>query len=129
MHSRDTADYSHVAILPLVVILAAGEGSRLSCQADGTPKPVRSLLGMSLAERVLTSCIDAGIKRLLVVLGHMADQLTLFDLIALREVKVGNGRAIHRALFRNRSGGTEDTLKIGYLGVHFHDTCSCRAYA
>ena len=34
-----------------------------------------SLLGLSLAERTVTSCIAAGIERFLVVLGHCADQV------------------------------------------------------
>lgn len=75
MHSRDTADDSDVGIPPLAVILAAGEGSRLARQGDGTPKPALNLLGLSLAERTITSCMAAGIQRFLVVLGHAADQV------------------------------------------------------
>ena len=75
MHSCDTADDSDVGIPPLAVILAAGEGSRLARQGDGPPKPALSLLGLSLAERTITSCMAAGIHRFLVVLGHAADQV------------------------------------------------------
>ncbi len=75
MHSRDTADDSHVGIPPLAVILAAGEGSRLARQRDGTPKPALSVLCLSLAERTVVSCMAAGIQRFLVVLGHSADQV------------------------------------------------------
>ena len=75
MHSRDTADDSHVGIPPLAVILAAGEGSRLKCHGNVTPKPALKLLGLSLAERTITSCMAAGIRRFLVVLGHSADQV------------------------------------------------------
>ncbi len=103
MHSRDTADDSHVDTPPVAVILAAGEGSRLAHQDDGTPKPALSLLGLSLAERTITSCMAAGIQRFLVVLGHSADQVqTHYQGIATRrqcdvgfvtaqEWKLGNG--------------------------------------
>jgi len=60
---------------PLTVILAAGEGSRLARQGDGTPKPALSLLGLSLAERTIVSCMSAGIHRFLVVLGHSAKRV------------------------------------------------------
>ncbi len=75
MHSRDTADDSLVDTPPLAVILAAGEGSRLARQGDSTPKPALSLLGLSLAERTITSCTAVGVQRFLVVLGHAADQV------------------------------------------------------
>ena len=102
-HSRDTADDSHVGIPPLAVILAAGEGSRLARQRDGTPKPALSLLGLSLAERTITSCMAAGIQRFLVVLGHAADQVQAHfqgigarrqchvDFVTAQDWKLGNG--------------------------------------
>ncbi len=58
---------------PLAVILAAGEGSRLEKTRNGRPKPALKLLGLSLAERTITTCKAAGIHRFLVVLGHEAD--------------------------------------------------------
>jgi len=54
----------------LAVILAAGEGSRLARQGKGRPKPGVSLLGLSLSERTVLACMDAGIRRFVVVLGH-----------------------------------------------------------
>ncbi len=57
----------------LAVILAAGAGTRLSSQ---TPKPMTVLLGLSLAERTLTTFSeDLGIRRFLVVLGHDAHRV------------------------------------------------------
>lgn len=75
MHSPDTIDDSHPHAPPLAVILAAGEGSRLAGHEADTPKPALRLLGLSLAERTISSCIAAGIERFLVVLGHYADQV------------------------------------------------------
>ena len=54
----------------LAVILAAGEGSRLARQGKGKPKPGVLLLGLSLGERTVLACMDAGIRRFVVVLGH-----------------------------------------------------------
>lgn len=69
----------------LAVVLAAGEGTRLARHRGHAPKPAVNLLGMSLAERTLTSCIDAGIHSFLVVLGHWADRVRVhFQEIAAR---------------------------------------------
>jgi CDP-L-myo-inositol myo-inositolphosphotransferase len=87
----------------LAVILAAGEGSRLAGYQDGDPKPVLSLLGLSLAERTISSCIAAGIERFLVVLGHTADQVRAHyqevaarrqcrvEFVTAQDWKLGNG--------------------------------------
>ena len=103
MHSRNTVDDSDVGIPPLAVILAAGEGSRLARQGDDTPKPTLRLLGLSLAERTITSCIGAGIQRFLVVLGHEADLIRAHyqaigarrrcdvEFVTAQDWKLGNG--------------------------------------
>ena len=103
MRSRDTADDSDVDTPPLAVILAAGEGSRLARQGDGPPKPALSLLGLSLAERTITSCMAAGIQRFLVVLGHAAEQVQAHyqgiaaqrqcdvEFVTAQDWKLGNG--------------------------------------
>ena len=59
----------------LAVILAAGEGSRLSADCGGTPKPTLLLLGQSLAERVVVACLAADIRRFVIVLGHRKDDV------------------------------------------------------
>jgi CDP-L-myo-inositol myo-inositolphosphotransferase len=59
----------------LAVILAAGEGSRLARHGNAQPKPTVSLLGLSLGERTVLSCMEAGIQRFLVVLGHEKEQV------------------------------------------------------
>ena len=55
----------------LALILAAGLGSRLR-PLTNTPKPLIRVLGLSLAERVVCTLIDADIRRFLVTLGHEA---------------------------------------------------------
>lgn len=51
------------------VILAAGEGYRLQERNGGIPKPLTPLLGLTLLERAVLSCREAGISEIFVVLG------------------------------------------------------------
>ncbi len=55
------------------VILAAGEGSRLSALGNGNPKPTTEVLGVSLGERVMLACLGAGMHRFIIVLGSQAE--------------------------------------------------------
>ncbi|GBE42786.1 MAG TPA: hypothetical protein ENH05_09130 [Rhizobiales bacterium] len=54
------------------LILAAGLGSRLRPHTQ-TPKPLTKVLGLTLAERVVCTLMDAGISRFLVTLGSEAE--------------------------------------------------------
>ena len=54
----------------VALILAAGLGSRLHPQS---PKPLTKVLGLTLAERVVCTLLDAGIRRFLVTIGHEAE--------------------------------------------------------
>ena len=54
------------------LILAAGLGSRLRSRAN-TLKPLTRVLGLTLAERVVCTLRDAGIRRVFVTLGHAAE--------------------------------------------------------
>ncbi len=56
----------------MALILAAGLGSRLRPHTR-TPKPLTKVLGLSLAERVVCTLLDAGIGRFLVTLGSDAE--------------------------------------------------------
>lgn len=56
------------------VILAAGKGERLTSD-KGRPKPLIPLLGLSLLERTLLSCREAGIDEFFVVLGHRGEEI------------------------------------------------------
>ncbi len=55
----------------IALILAAGLGSRLRPQTK-TPKPLTRVLGLTLAERVVCTLLDVGVRRFLVTLGHEA---------------------------------------------------------
>ncbi len=56
----------------MALILAAGLGSRLRPHTK-TPKPLTRVLGLTLAERVVCTLLDVGIRRFLVTLGHEAE--------------------------------------------------------
>lgn len=59
---------------PAGVILAAGEGTRL----DGGPKPLVRLAGCALVERAVATLRQAGVGRIIVVVGHAADEVRRF---------------------------------------------------
>lgn len=57
----------------VAVILAAGRASRLSARTGGGSKATLMVGGMPLVERSVRTVLDAGIKRVVVVLGHDAE--------------------------------------------------------
>ena len=56
------------------VILAAGKGRRL--RQGGHLKPLTPLLGVTLLERVVLACRDAGVGECIVVLGYRKDSIS-----------------------------------------------------
>jgi CDP-L-myo-inositol myo-inositolphosphotransferase len=57
------------------VILAAGQGKRLTDKGQ-VPKPLVLLLGLTLLERSILSCRNAGIEEFIVVLGHRSEEIS-----------------------------------------------------
>ncbi|MDV2503410.1 MAG: NTP transferase domain-containing protein [bacterium] len=57
------------------VILAAGEGSRLRGGDHAHPKPLTPLLGLTLLERSILSCREAGVREFLVVVGYRKEEI------------------------------------------------------
>jgi choline kinase len=57
------------------IILAAGLGSRLRPLTDTTPKCLLDVGGVTLLERQLQRLAAAGVKRSIVVVGYLADQI------------------------------------------------------
>ncbi len=86
----------------MALILAAGLGSRLRPQTKA-PKPLTRVLGLTLAERVVCTLLDAGIRRFLVTLGHEAETVrehfsdiaqrrgVTIDFVEAKDWKRGNG--------------------------------------
>jgi len=56
------------------VILAAGEGSRLRSQ-ESDLKPLTRVAGLSLLERAVRNCRDAGVSDIVLVLGYQEDKI------------------------------------------------------
>ncbi len=57
------------------LILASGEGRRLSSVRKENPKPLVKFLGLSLIERVLFSLKKVGIKEVVIVLGYLGEKI------------------------------------------------------
>ena len=57
------------------VILAAGKGTRLRASEDALPKPLYTVGGVPLIKRTIATLAAAGIGRIVVVTGFMADQI------------------------------------------------------
>lgn len=81
--SEDTASPSHPKI---AVILAAGRGERLRGDGSSTPKPLRRVHGVSLAERAMrTLLIAAPIEKFVISIGYEAKCVQKhFEIIAAR---------------------------------------------
>jgi len=98
----------------MALILAAGLGSRLRPRTK-TPKPLASVLGLTLAERVVCTLLDADIQRFLVTLGHEAETVrahfsdiarrrgVTIDFIEAEDWERGNGASALAA--KGRTGG------------------------
>ena len=52
------------------VILAAGMGTRLRPLTDNIPKALLEINDMTLLERMIKNCIDAGMKKFIVLVGY-----------------------------------------------------------
>ncbi|HWO22291.1 MAG TPA: NTP transferase domain-containing protein [Kofleriaceae bacterium] len=57
------------------VILAAGKGTRLRTSDDDLPKPLHRVGGVPLIKRTILTLASAGVTRVVVVTGFMADQI------------------------------------------------------
>ena len=82
---------------PIAVVLAAGKGTRM--QSD-LPKVLCQANGRPLIEYVLDSLRDAGVQKIVVVVGYQADQVksTLANYenleFALQQEQLGTGHAV-----------------------------------
>lgn len=66
---------NNLAHIP-AIILAAGQGLRLRDEGASLPKPLTPVLGMSLLERTIMTCREAGVQRFFVSTGFMKDRIT-----------------------------------------------------
>lgn len=87
----------------LAVVLAAGEGSRVSELTRSAPKASLRVLGVPIAQRLLTALDGVGIERVIVVLGCRADATRMVftraashcaarvDFVVCENWRLGNG--------------------------------------
>lgn len=57
------------------VLLAAGRGTRLGRLTASTPKPMLPVAGTPLIEHIARGLADAGIMRIVIVVGYLGDQI------------------------------------------------------
>ena len=57
------------------IVLAAGKGTRLRATDDALPKPLTTVGGTPLIKRTILTLGKAGVKRVVIVTGFMADQV------------------------------------------------------
>ena len=58
------------------VILSAGMGTRLMPLTKEIPKTMLEINGMTLLERMIRNCIDAGINKFIVIVGYNMEKVT-----------------------------------------------------
>jgi 1L-myo-inositol 1-phosphate cytidylyltransferase / CDP-L-myo-inositol myo-inositolphosphotransferase len=83
---------------PVGVILAAGSSSRLG----GVPKPLARVAGVTLLERVVSTFWAAGVRRIVVVVGHASARVREFvvqrglhvELVENDDFGLGNGSSL-----------------------------------
>ena len=61
-----------------LIIIAAGQGSRIRSVTDGIPKTLLRLKGKSLLDRVLENAASVGIKEAVVVTGYRSPDLVSY---------------------------------------------------
>ena len=61
--------------MPVAVILAAGEGSRLRSGPESLPKPLTGIGGETLLERAVASCAAMGVSEIVVAVGFRREVL------------------------------------------------------
>ncbi len=57
----------------IIVVCAAGEGTRLKDLTKGKPKLLLEINGKALLKRVLDSAVQKGIKKIIIVIGYQAE--------------------------------------------------------
>ncbi|MBT5176596.1 MAG: NTP transferase domain-containing protein [Candidatus Marinimicrobia bacterium] len=61
-----------------MIIIAAGQGSRIRSMTDGIPKTLLKLKGKSLLDRVIENAVSVGIKDAVIVTGYRSPDLVSY---------------------------------------------------
>jgi NDP-sugar pyrophosphorylase family protein len=92
------------------IVMAAGEGRRLRPLTETWPKPLLPIDGRPVLATLLRELAAAGLTRVTVVTGHLADQL---------EELVGDGGGFGveaRCVRQLRADGTADAVRVALAG-------------
>jgi bifunctional UDP-N-acetylglucosamine pyrophosphorylase / glucosamine-1-phosphate N-acetyltransferase len=98
----------------LAVILAAGQGTRMK---SATPKVLLRVAGRAMVDHVAEAARSAGATRLVVIIGHEADQLkahfkgTAAELVE-QAPQLGSGHALQQAQAQIEAAGGGDVLVL-----------------
>lgn len=84
------------------VILAAGRGTRMGALTATCPKPLLTVRGRSLIERIVRGFAAAGITRVAIVTGYLGEQI---------ETALGDGRQLGIELVYRRQERAEGTAR------------------
>ncbi len=79
------------------VLLAAGTGSRLAPLTDTAPKCLTEVNGMPILEQQMNSLLHWGVEELVVVLGHLSEQIREFLYRFTSDLKISY---IHNSRYR-----------------------------
>src|SRR5262245_13948584 len=88
------------------VVLAAGRGTRMGALTAATPKPLLSVAGRPIIEHVLSGFAAAGVRRAIIVIGHLGDAI---------EAALGGGQRLGLELAycrQERADGTARALLL-----------------
>ena len=105
---------------PLVIHLAAGQGTRLRPLTNDRPKPLVEIRGRSLLERNLETMSDAGITDQLVVTGYRAEQIEQLDVETVRNPVYAETDMVYSLFCARKRFPDESDLVISYGDIVYH---------
>jgi NDP-sugar pyrophosphorylase family protein len=127
---RDAEPLATVRAMPIAtvhqaVLLAAGRGTRMKELTDDLPKPMLAVQGRPILEHIIGGLRDAGVKRVLIVVGYRAEVVkehfrdgARFGVgveYVTQEVQDGTGRVVDLA--KGFSGAEPFVLSYGDILV------------
>jgi UDP-N-acetylglucosamine diphosphorylase / glucose-1-phosphate thymidylyltransferase / UDP-N-acetylgalactosamine diphosphorylase / glucosamine-1-phosphate N-acetyltransferase / galactosamine-1-phosphate N-acetyltransferase len=108
------------------VVLAAGRGTRMRELTDDIPKPMIEVRGKPVLQHIVEGLRDAGVRRLLIIVGYHAEAVRNFfgdgqrynvDIdYVIQTVQDGTGRVVN--LTRGFAGGSPFILSYGDILIN-----------
>jgi choline kinase len=101
------------------VILAAGRGVRLRADGVELPKPLREVAERTLLERAITTLAQAGMRRVIVVVGYRGDLIRDVVRNNPRLLALGIGIEVAQSLDENKAHGASVLAAEGLVDGPF----------